>query len=247
MSEIFVPKQIGLQNTELREKIEFLYQSLVSDLDYLRANLTPLLNLGLCNREMILTVIKKNKSDLNSFLKREFIRANNISYPGLNVEKLISQDLIELPVEYNEIIETHEEIQKILGDIEKTNFKFPLEKVFGSDTPDWWELSPDFHNELLKFTASFTESEKQNEVLEAIQKYCDLIIEMQNLGIISKSKGAWQAASQIMDMAIDEDIRKEPSLIPYRHMFNKCRELKKFKADIQSINKTFGLDTSEFE
>ncbi|MEI7523881.1 MAG: hypothetical protein WCJ95_06110 [Mariniphaga sp.] len=243
-TESFVPKMIGFQDIENKCKIDHMYTGLVSAASAFLWETQNLFKDDEITHASIIKMLNMNKEELILFLKREFIRVNNISYPGLNVEKLISQDLIDLPDNYDVIISAFDYLNGLYKEIETTKFNFPLNKLIEKDG---FDLNEEFHAELLEFTATFTESEKQNQVLDVVQRFCDLMSEMKSLGIISSAKGAWQYVVQTMDMAIVEDVKKEPSLYPYRHMFKKTPVFNKFLTDTQIQKKSLAFKPAEVE
>ena len=230
MSEDFIPKMIGFQDLENQTKIKNLYSRLVSLASAFLFETQNLFKNDEITHVSIIKMLNMNEDELVLFLKREDIRVNKISYPGLNVEKLISQDLIDLPEYYDVITSAFENIKSLYEDIEKTKFNFPLNKLVAVEA---FDLNEEFHAELLEFTATFTESERQNEVLDAVQKFCDLMGEMKRLGMIASTKGAWHVIAQTMENVVEENVKMEPSLTPWRHMFRKAPGFNKFLTDSQ--------------
>ena len=230
----FTPVQIGLQDIENQQKIERLYQQLTSCAAAFLYETQTLLHDEDLRPDFIIKILNMNRDQLILFLKREFIRRNNINYPGFNIEKLISQDLIDLPETYNDIIKVCESINEIIHSIEDTKFHFPLTRLAEENG---FELNPEFYAELLDFTATFTKSEKQNQVLDVVQRFCEVLNDMIDMKIISGAKGSWQNVVAITGGAIIEDPKLERSLYPNRKMF-KTAALNKFLTEVKVGPKT---------
>lgn len=77
------------------------------------------------------------------FLKREYISANKIEYPGLSVEKLIGMELIALPEEYSDNVSNWTETNNVLSKTVNCGFNYPLAKLFNSEK-NVFELNEDF-------------------------------------------------------------------------------------------------------
>ncbi len=216
----FVPKMIGLQDVESHEKIKSLYNDLTNRASVFFWDSQDLFKDPELKPDVVFQMLKKNEADLILFLKREFIRTNNIEYPGLSVEKLISLDLISLPEDYNRIVSNWKETNKVLDTISKCRFEYSLSRLYDPERNGFY-LDEEFENELSELTSCYTTTEKQNEMLDVIERFCNVVNDMIELKIIRNDGNLWEFVGKTISDAI---VTKRPStrpLSPERRMFKK--------------------------
>lgn len=216
----FIPKMIGFQDVENHEKIKSLYDRLVNEANGFIWETQNLLIDPELNSEILFEMLKKNKAELVLYLKRGYVKNNNISIPGINMEKLISADLVDLPSDYDLIVSIWEKINETINQIEETRFYFPLKRLFDPDK-NIFDLNSDFESELLGITANFTETEKQNEILDGVQRFCDIVNDFIQFQVVKGNGIMWKMICDVMEKATLHDEQSERPLIPERKMFKK--------------------------
>jgi len=240
MSEDFIPKMIGSKDEKAYENIEGLYQAMTTNADNFVQEIRDLLNDQKLSPESIFETLKKDKVDFALYLKRGFVNGHKVSIPGINTEKLINSDWLDLPPQYEEAINSWDGLNEILDQIKKTQFVYPLSKLYNS-ADSWYNLTNDFENELSNFTTRFTSSEMQNEVVEITERFCNVINDLIRLGMLKQQGLGWMNACQIMQMAIDQDENPDGSLSPNRRMFEKYFTFERFGTN----KKTFEPNTTD--
>lgn len=226
MSE-FISKMIGVQDVENHKKIKTLYEELINRANGFVWDTQDLLNKPELKTEVFFELLKKNKPDLILYLKREYVKANNISIPGINMEKLIGADLVDLPKDYDSIVLNWKETNELVDKITATRFFFPLKNLVHPEKHQF-ELDEKFEESLLNFTATFTENEKQNEVLEVVERFCDVVNDMIELQIIKGWRAQWKDVCNKLDMGIAKNESSERPLSPDQKIFDKYYPLERF-------------------
>ena len=216
-SENFVPKMIGKQDIEKYTEIKQLYSKLVSCATAFLYETQTLLADESLESNFILQLLNKDKASLLHFLKLEYVKANKIEYPGLSVEKLISLGLIDLPESYGIIVESWDAMNQLITKIETTKFCFSLSRLISEDG---FDLNDEFEQELVNLTARFTENEKQNEILEIVEKFCSVVNDLIELRLVKPQGRLWMSISDIMDAAVANENKSSRPLHPDMKMFS---------------------------
>lgn len=225
MSE-FIPKMIGLQDVDSHQKIKSLYEELVNRAQGFIWDTQDLLSDSELKVEMLFEMLKKTESDLILFLKREYVKVNNISMPGINTERLISLDLVELPNDYDRIVINWKEMNELIDKIAATRFCFPLSRLIHPENQ--FELNEEFEKSLLNFTAIFTETEKQNEVLLVMENFCNSINDLIELKLVKQDGNQWTNVCNILEMGIAHNKSSIRPLSPNKKIFNRHYPLDRF-------------------
>ena len=219
MSNVFEPKQIGIGDSERYEEIRKLYSELVScTTAFLYESQDLLKNLNLQN-DFVIRVLKMKKEDLIIFLKHEYIRTNEISFPGLSIERMIELDLIVLPDSYDTIISCWKSINELLDSISETRFFYPLSRLEDPEKVGW-NLTEDFESELRSVTYNFTATPEQNEILEHVEMFCKATNFFMDLNFVKSLGDSWMDISNAIRLAVVMDHTGTRILAPDRKMFN---------------------------
>jgi len=226
MSE-FIPKMIGLQDVDSHQKIKSLYEELVNRAQGFIWDTQDLLSDSELKVEMLFEMLKKTESDLILFLKREYVKVNNISMPGINTERLISLDLVELPNDYDLILLNWKETNELIDKIAATRFFFPLSSLINPEKNEF-ALNDEFETSLLNFTANFTENEKQNEVIQVIENFCNSINDLIELKLVKPEGNQWTNVCNILEMGIAHNKSSIRPLSPNKKIFNRHYPLDRF-------------------
>jgi hypothetical protein len=148
------------------------------------------------------------------------VEANQISFPGLDTEKIIKADLLELPESYNIILVAKKEIEDVIEKILKTNFQFPISQLW-IEQENIFELTEGFKTELEKNFESITENQTQNDVVNAVQKFCDAVNDLIELKAIRGEGNIWHFVGENLSLAIENTKGSARPLSPYRRMFQR--------------------------
>ena len=223
----FTPRMIGHQDVKKYQQVKTLYEELVNLATTFMWDTETIILIPELKLEMLFEILKKNKSDLTGFLKREYVKANKISIPGINMEKLISADLVDLPSDYDLVILQWEKMNKIVDQIAATRFYFPLSSLVDPEKHQF-ELNEEFEKALLNFTATFTENEKQNEILEIVEKFCEAVNDLIELKIVKGKRAEWENVCNILSMGIAKDEFSERPLSPAKELFKRHYPFERF-------------------
>ena len=216
----FVPKIIGKSDSNKIKLIRELYDSLVNLLNPYRWECENLISIGILPTDRVFELLKMNVSEMEIFLKRSFIKANGLSFPGLNVDKIIENGLLDLPADYDILLKAKKEIDVLIEKILKTNFVFPLSNLF-SEEENIFVLNAEFETTLNENMTVYTESLVQNEVLEAVEQFCNSVNKLIELKIVHNRGGLWVDVGRDLALAIENEHGSEQPLQPFRLMF--CR------------------------
>jgi len=222
----FISRMIGLQDVENHQKIKNLYNELVTRAQGFIWDIQDLFSNHELKADMLFDMLKKTKPDLILFLKREYVKVNNISMPGINTERLISLDLVELPNDYDRIVINWKEMNELIDKIAATRFCFPLSRLIHPENQ--FELNEEFEKSLLNFTAIFTETEKQNEVLLVMENFCNSINDLIELKLVKQDGNQWTNVCNILEMGIAHNKFSMRPLTPDKKIFNRHYPLEKF-------------------
>lgn len=200
----FTPKRIGNKNFELEQKIIALYSDLCNQANDISLVLDSYL--GYVDKEFLdpsMFFEFMNCKDPKAFLYSKYIDKHDISFPGISIPKVIELGLADVPLDtFSDLLGNRNKLLKSIQLTEKLNFHFPLINLwiqptesFGlfdnDDDEDCKFASSDFENKLNQHTGSFTASESDNIILEAIEKAIDSFNNLIHLGIIKNAKGNW--------------------------------------------------------
>lgn len=215
----FTPMIIGKSDQENYQLISDLYEKLVTLMSPLKWEIETALNVQSMPLSDILDILNMDKSSLESYMKRSFIVANKISFPGLNVEKIIENDLLELPDGFANLLLAKKEIELVIEKILATSFQFPVSSLY-IEEENIFTLTEEFKTELAKSTTAVTESQLQNEVLDAVQKFCDAVNLLIGLGVVRSQGDSWTMVGERLMFSI-ENTKGSTPLSPHRKMFRR--------------------------
>lgn len=225
-SNNFTPKMIGSPDTANFILIHGLYETLVSLLNPFRWEYENILSTksedySSVTPECVLKLLNMNQLNMEIFLKKAYIQANGYLFPGLSIDKIIQNDLLELPDEYNILLEAKREIEKIIEKILNTAFLFPLSSLF-SEQENAFILTEEFETTLNESLKSYTESELQNKVLDAIEIFCDSVNTLIELKVVKPQGNLWTNVGFDLALAIENNKGSSRPLIPSRKMFRRA-------------------------
>lgn len=181
----FTPEQIGKPDPRREKEITTAYRNMLD------AALGLQLAIEFCLRKDegfgIDFFFESLKEDTAKFIRRKFVEINEISIPGISIEKLKESDLLDIQ-ELDHAIEERKKFDKAWQSVEATRFIYPLRKLYVNDEVGF-DLTEDFHQQVQMKIGRFTQNEQQNLILEKMEKLCDILNELNELNILHPHKG----------------------------------------------------------
>lgn len=236
----FTPMRIGNKNVELEQKIINLYQKLCSQANELLYGLDSYLGYSAEEYpEAAIFFQFMNSKDPRAFLYSKYIEKRDISFPGINISKVIELGLVDVPLSaFSDLLESRIELLKNIQKTNELKFHFPLIHLWNPELNDFCLLdiddeqkeifqSPDFEKKLYQHASNFTASEADNSVLEAIEKVIDSFNNLMHLGIIKNEKGRWMTGIEKLSGAIVFN-RNEENPLSVNPMLNRMADFRRF-------------------
>ncbi len=193
----FVRKQIGPQDIKKKEAIFKVYDSLVDTANQAKFELEQLISeesMSELSLDLIIEFLKSN--DPETWLVREYIQAKGMKVEFLKTEKLIESGLFDLP-DYSGILAIQSEFHLWKQRLREHNFVYPFRKLFIAED-NVFILTPDFEDELKEETTTYTATENQNEVLEAIEALAKSLNDIHRMKIVNvRTQGLTMVSPQI--------------------------------------------------
>ena len=219
MNAEFMPRMIG-QDLDNHQKIHDLYEKLVDLCTTLKWDAGNVYANDELPIETFFEILRMRRSDLEIFLKQQHIIAQKISIPGINNEELAQSKLLQIPQEIGIVLDERKLIDEVIDQIVTTHFEYPVSKMY-AEKESQFVLNEDFENELYKFTTTFTENEKQNEILTTVQLFCETVNDLIDLGIVNSLGNIWTSVGSTLQLAITNHKGTERPLSPALKMFQR--------------------------
>lgn len=216
----FTPILIGQPDLVNRQRINKLYTDLAEKLQQIRFGYEDILQVNLITLEDLLNVLKMKSVDFDLFLKITHIAAAELKFPGMNIDKLIEINAVEIPEEISLIVKIHKEIIEMINLIRETHFVFPISRLFDFEDTSH-TISEDFKKALENYTSSYTENEKQNEAVKAVEKFCEALNDLIELKIIKKEGSLWQGVGQSLAFSVENQRGSDRPLHSDKKMFRR--------------------------
>lgn len=216
----FTPMTIGKPNQAYYQHVSDLYEKLVTLMSPFMWECQNVFNVQSMPLADVLDILNMDKSNLEVYMKRSYITANEISFPGLNVEKIIENNLLELPEGFNNLLQAKKEIELVIEKILATSFQFPVSSLWVEEK-NVFIITEEFKTELAKHTTVFTESQIQNDVVVAVQKFCEVVNDLIELKVIKSNGNLWQFVGENLVLSIENSKGSTRPLSPDRKMFNR--------------------------
>ncbi|MCF6356596.1 MAG: hypothetical protein L3J54_02215 [Draconibacterium sp.] len=224
----FVPQPMGTPDLKRKKRIIEAYENvLISAMEYQIA-ITYCIKLDYEDEkesyDLLIESLKSNNT--RDFLTRKYIERENLSFPGLSVDKLIENDLISTK-EISNAVEMRQAFDIALEKAAATKFHYRIEDL-NTDGKEMWELTPDFLKKVNDFVTRFTKNEKQNIVLKKFNNLCDSLNELSKMKIINPKHGTHNVFSLIDDCLEISRFDEETPFTVTDVLFYR-RQLNKFK------------------
>jgi hypothetical protein len=216
----FTPKMIGDKDTGKFNLIHELYETLTAVLSVFLWKYEELLEIEKAPVEDALNVLNMKQSDMDIFMKRKYIEATGLTFPGLKVDMIIQNNLLELPEWYSEFLEVKKEVEIIIEKILDTKFLFPFSSLYVEDS-HMFGLTPEFEDKLAESVEVYTESEQQNTILEAVSDLCEAVNTLIELKLVKSQGNLWAYAVEDLALAIENKKGETRPLVPSRFMFKR--------------------------
>jgi hypothetical protein len=191
-----------------------------------------------------------NSKDPMATLYSNYIALRGITFPGINISRVIELGLAEVPLDtFTDFLGYRNKLLKSIQSAEVLKFHFPLinlwHPVFESfclldidDQKNYTFESAEFESRLYQHTRNLTGSEADNLVLEAIEKAVESMNDLIHLGIIKNNKGGWITGIANLSNAIVFNNYEERPL-SVNPMLNRHRDFRRFFAE-PSFNPVMG-------
>lgn len=216
----FTPKVIGAPDAKKEKAIINVYSKICQ-----YANATFLIfeyfMEGEKNLPMFFEFLKAK--DPKAFLYRRYIEINNISYPGLSTDKIIELDLLSANMEdIKDLMKHRIDLLAAISEANETRFYFPLEKLFHQigevsdfgisfENPDLFK-TPEFDKALFEHIRTYTTSEKENHILQVVEKAVEGLNDLIELDIVRNDKQRWENDAIDVISAIEFTLNSERPL-----------------------------------
>ena len=181
MNTSFTPKMVGNPDHATIKQIRDLYEEIAATAEIIVDSLNILFNDP--EDHNFAFFMELTLKDPSLLIRTKWVKVKGISIPGINTDKLIKSDLLDIP-KYDEIIEGFKDLKDLFNQAKGLKFIYPLEKLY-NESSDTFELTEDFNSVLLSKFSKFTENQKQNDLLEVFEQYVNSLNKICNLKFIN--------------------------------------------------------------
>lgn len=204
METTFTPMVIGLPDIKKEKAIIDFYYKLCRDASALLYNLEDYLE---CQDRLEMSDFFNflNANDPKEFLYLSWVKIKGVELPlGLSIDKVIELDLIDVPRnEFSNLITWRKELlEMVKRSTEELKFFFPLQKLF-DERPDYRGFyftaldvndfeTKEFDQALYDHVRIFTTSQQENNILEKIIQFVEMMNEFVSIGLIANDKQRWE-------------------------------------------------------
>ncbi len=231
----FTPLAIGLPNMKREQAIVKVYTEICE-----RADALLLLFQWFLSEESDLKLFFDflNSKNPREFLYLRFIEINKITFPGLSIEKIMQFDLVDVPKEdFEELLMQRKQLLESIKKTDEDRFYFPLKKLYYNDGNgiEGFQISnqsgnneraPEFDELLFNKVRVWTISEKENQVLEVINKAINALNDLVQQDIIRNDTQRWKIDMEDFIQAIEFSLKTDRplSLYPLAHKIKGLRK-----------------------
>lgn len=216
----FTPKVIGLPDTKKEQQIIELYSTICYVASCIVTNLQYYFESPHFEIKEVFDFVKSNEP--KTWLYSKFIKYHNLTFPGMDIDRIIKLELVSIPEDY--LQETMSLREKFIAAISKANelrFYFPLIKLLHESEEDdcrdfaishqfpYTFASPEFDSALYNHIRKFTKSEKENEVLRVVENAVNALNDLVQIGIIRNDKQRWEIDLDNLIRAIVFNLKSE--------------------------------------
>lgn len=217
----FEPRVIGLPDTKKEQQIIALYSTICDNATVLVSNMQYYFDSPHFEIKEFFDFLKSN--DSKAWLYSKFIEYHGLTFPGMDLEKVIKLELVSIPENYlQDTMRLRQEIISSISKLSEVRFYFPIIKLF-HDSKDAecrdFEIShqyegglvssPEFDSALHNHIRKFTNSEKENEVLNAVENIANAFNDLVQIGIIRNDKQRWEIDLENLVRAIVFNLNQE--------------------------------------
>ena len=193
----FTPRIIGNPDVKTRNEIFSNADVVLSFANSLHEDLSILFSEGDVTLNDVMGFI--NAKDPLRWLKEKYVSLNGICIPGIKTERLIDQDMIEVPDKIFEVVLSgRETILEYAGKV-PAQFNI-LSFLLYDESLDKLVFADELSNMIIAHTQVCTENEIQNEILDQMELICGAfnhLVEMEaisiSIGVESAFKGLARA------------------------------------------------------
>lgn len=181
----FEPKPIGNPDYRSFEKIVSTYDKLTKSANFLKKELEECLGKEY-NAEQFIEFINSNPK---GWISQEYIRNNNIQFPGMDTYKLIDLGVVNIDGLEKVLAALDDFKNKIANRDSFDSFFYPISKLWVEQSREFSVIENDFYDEVLNACTRFTDSEEQNKVLEILERIRDGFNDLTRLGLLRPKHG----------------------------------------------------------
>lgn len=199
----FTPMVIGLPDTKKEQQIIEVYSTMCDLATVLVMNLQYYFDSPHFEIKEFFDFLKSK--DPKAWLYSKFIEYHGLTFPGMDLDKVIKLELVSIPDDY--LKDTMSLREKIIGSISKAKelrFYFSMIKLFADSEHEECRdfgisnqyeeglyATPEFDIALYNHIHKFTKSEKENEVLTVVENAVNALNDLVQLGVIRNDKQRW--------------------------------------------------------
>ncbi len=186
LNEEFEPKPIGDSDYRRFNAINSSYEKLTKSANNLKTQLEECL----CKKYGVEQFIEFTKSNAKGWVAREYIKNNNIEFPGMDTLKLIDLGVVTIPGVEQLLVA----LEQFKNGVPKTgaeeSFYYPLSQLWVEESNEFNVIENDFMQEALEACTRFTDSEDQNEILKILENICCGLNDLARFGVLRPKHGS---------------------------------------------------------
>jgi hypothetical protein len=196
--------EIGHPDFKRADQINLIYSEICTLSSCLVWNLETYLSLeDSITLDVFLDFLKC--TDPNYFLYAKWIEVKKIEFLGLNTDKIIQAGLVDVPKDkFAELIRDRAELLSQLEKTKSVNYFYPIARLWDSETrcfaitsQDVDVLSKEFDSRLFRAVRTFTTSQKENQMIDAIQKVVTSLNGLISIGLLPNDCHRWKTAGLV--------------------------------------------------
>lgn len=187
-SKNFEPKEIGMPDMKTVFAINAIYQRITRALNELKAKLETCIGREdpVSIDEFIDFLRSENKK---RWIQEKYVSTHEIEiYPGRDIFREMDLNLVAGPnIEgVNTALTNFENEVRRLSE---EKYYYPLQKLWVEESNEFNTVENGFFDDCTQYYSWKTANEKQNHVLEKVEKLCEALNDLAQLGILNHKKG----------------------------------------------------------
>lgn len=204
--EKFAPIVFGNANPTKERRILGFYGRLINVLNSIVMGIDLILFSEQHNFEIdfFIDLLKINHTEKQrKFIFAKFVELNSISVPGIDTQKLIEKEMLELKIP-DELVSDLESFNSLYLAYSNENigFAYPIRKLYlqTNNTAGVFTLNEDFSQAMKTFYQIETETEEQNTIYNSLKVIANNLNQLFSMGLITAN-----TYESFLDLTIDTD------------------------------------------